>query len=102
MPAYRLATPAKRDLVEVLEYLLENVGGRLALSVESRLRSAFQMLARHPGAGHKRADLTSKPALFLTVGQYVIVYRIDSGLVLIVAVLHGSRDVKAILEQRPF
>ena len=102
MPGYRLATPAKRDLVEVLEYLLEYADGRIALDTEAEFRSAFRTLAAYPGLGHTRPDITSKPALFATVGRYVVVYRSEADRVVVFAILHGSRDVKSILEGRIF
>jgi plasmid stabilization system protein ParE len=102
MLRYRLATPAKRDLVKILEYLVQNAGGRVALDVESRLRKTFQLVAARPGVGHTRTDLTSKPALFLAEGRYLVVYRVDPAEVLIVAILDGARDVRFILGRRRF
>jgi len=102
MPGYRLATPANRDLVEILEYVLEHFGGRFALDTEARFRSTFRVLAAFPRLGHKRPDLTPKRALFTTVGHYVVAYRVEAGEVVVFAVLHGARDVKSILAQRPF
>ena len=102
MHGYRLATPAQRDLVEILDYLLEHAGGRVALEMESRLRAAFQTIAKHPGVGHRRHDLTSKLALFLSVSRYMLVYRIEDEFVVVFAILDGSRDVKSILNDRPF
>ena len=102
MPSYRLATPAQRDLIQILDYLLENAGGRVALDIEGKLRSAFRMLANHPGLGHKRPDLTSKAALFASVSRYLIVYRIEQRDVVVFAILDGSRDVKSVLSGRSF
>jgi plasmid stabilization system protein ParE len=102
MPAYRLATPAKRDLVEILEYLLENAGGRIALKIESRLRSAFRTLAAFPAVGHMRPEITDKEAFFSTVGNYVLVYRKEQAAVIIFAILHGSRDIESILKEHVF
>jgi len=102
MAGYRVSTPAKRDIVEILEYLVENAGGRIALDTEARIRSAFRTLAAFPALGRPRPEMTSKPALFFTVGIYVIVYRLESNTVVVFAILHGSRDIKAILQERPF
>lgn len=101
MPRYKLATPAKLDLVEVLEYLLEQAGGRVALKIERDLRLAFRTIAANPGLGHKRQDITPKPLLFSTAGSYVICYRVEADVVVFVAILHGSRDIGSILVDRP-
>ena len=59
----------------------------------SRLFEAFESIARTPCIGHKREDLTSLPVRFWPVGAYLIIYRAKPGLVEIVAVTQGSRDV---------
>jgi len=53
---------------------------------------AFEALARTPGMGHKREDLTDYPVLFWPVGSYLIIYRAEQRPVEIVAVTQGSRD----------
>ncbi len=60
---------------------------------------AFETLADVPGKGHKRPDLTPRDVLFFSVYQYMIVYR-RAELLEVVAVLHGKRDVKRLLESR--
>jgi plasmid stabilization system protein ParE len=39
--------------------------------------------------------------LFITEGDYVIVYRTEPGVIVIIALLHGSRDIESALQQRP-
>ncbi len=58
------------------------------------------MLARNPGVGHKRLDLTSFPVRFWPVGAYMIVYRSKGSRVEIVAVTQGARDIPTFLQQR--
>jgi plasmid stabilization system protein ParE len=38
------------------------------------IRTALNLLASQPGAGHVREDLTSRPVKFLPVYSYLIVY----------------------------
>ena len=57
-----------------------------------KLFNAFEALARTPGMGHKREDLTDYPVLFWPVGSYLIIYRAEQRPVEIVAVTQGSRD----------
>jgi plasmid stabilization system protein ParE len=50
--------------------------------------------------GHRRDDLTRFPVLFWPVGAYLIVYRVQEGLIEIVAVTQGSRDIPSFIRQR--
>jgi len=43
--------------------------------VESELFETFEALARTPGQGHKRTDLTAEAVLFFPVYSYLVVYR---------------------------
>jgi len=59
---------------------------------------AFSLLAQFPRNGHKRTDVqTSEPVLFWPVGSYVIVYMPDPKPIVIVRVVHGARDLDALL-----
>jgi len=68
--------------------------------VESVIRSKLAYLADFPGAGHWRRDLTSAEVRFFPVYSYLIVYRPDTKPLEIVTILHGSRDVAAVLSER--
>jgi plasmid stabilization system protein ParE len=59
-------------------------------------------LAQWPYSGHSRPDLTPKKVLFWPADSYLIVYRAGEmgSPIQIVAVLHGARDVPAILDDR--
>jgi len=64
--------------------------------------SAFEHLAQWQRSGHSRPDLASKQELFWPADSYLIVYRVrEAGTpIQIVAVLHGARDVPAIVDDR--
>lgn len=68
----------------------------------AKLFDAFETIARMPGIGHKREDLTQYAVLFWPVGAYLIIYRVEqqSRRVEIVAVTQGSRDIPAFLRRR--
>jgi plasmid stabilization system protein ParE len=51
---YRLTTPAKRDLAGILNYLVREAGGKIAVRTEAELRAGFQAIAMNPGLGHLR------------------------------------------------
>ena len=94
---YRLTPEARADLHAIWEFIARDdfdTAGRLV----QRMEEAFRLLAEFPRKGHKRTDVrTSEPVLFWPVGSYVVVYRPEPGPVVIVRVLHGARDLDALL-----
>jgi antitoxin ParD1/3/4/toxin ParE1/3/4 len=97
--AYVLSREADFDLDEIWEYIaLDNIDA--ADRWVGKLFDAFELLARSPGIGHKREDLTAYPVLFWPVGAYRIIYRIQSGPIEIVAVTQGARDIPSFLRRR--
>jgi toxin ParE1/3/4 len=70
-----------------------NTADRLVDSITDR----FYLLATHPNIGRAR-DEDLRPRLrSFPVGEYVIIYRVEEGDVLILHVLRGSRDIEALL-----
>ena len=57
-------------------------------------------LAKMPGMGHKREDLTAFQVRFWPVGAYLIIYRAERQPIEIVAVTQGARDIPAFLHRR--
>ena len=99
MKEYVLSTGAELDLDEIFEYIAQdNVAA--ADRWIGRLFDAFDKLARNPGMGHKLNGLTTYPVLFWPVGAYLIIYRVQSELIEIVAVTQGARDIPSFLCQR--
>ncbi len=60
----------------------------------------FGALARMPGLGHRRKDLTRRPVLFFPLYSYLIVYQPEVDPIRIMAVVHGRRNVKRVLKER--
>lgn len=99
MGHFRLSNAADRDLEEICEYIAaENL--EAADRWIARFHEVFRWLSRYPGAGHKRKDAGTRPVLFWVEGRYEIIYRVLSGFIEIDAVLHGSRDIPAVLRER--
>jgi antitoxin ParD1/3/4 len=96
---YVLDFGAERDLDEIWEYIAAD-SLDAADRFLNRLFGACEALARTPGMGHKREDLTQHPVLFWPVGEYLIIYRAAPLPVRIVAVVRGSRDVPVFLHGR--
>jgi len=70
------------------------IANRLVESITER----FVLLGTHPSAGRRRDDLRPGIRSF-PVGNYLLLYRIEDEDVLIQRVLHGSRDLRALLRE---
>lgn len=100
MSAYVIGSEAVLDLEDIWDYIatdsMDAADGWIA-----KLFDAFDTIARMPGIGHKREDLTDYAVLFWTVGAYLIIYRVNPRQVVeIVAVTQGARDIPAFLRRR--
>ncbi len=99
MSGYVLGVGAHLDLDEIWEFIAaDNVDA--ADRWIGVLFDAFDALSGSPGIGHRRDDLTSHPVLFWPVGAYLVIYRVGSECVEIVAVIQGSRDIPTLLGRR--
>jgi len=99
MTRYVLSPDAERDLDHIWDFIAED-SIDMADRWIGKLFDAFESLARNPGLGRKREDLTAYPVLFWPVGAYLIVYRASRRPIEIVAVTQGSRDIPAFLRSR--
>ena len=99
MKAYRLSDEAQKDLRDIKKYLESAFGREKTLELLRGVTDAFAFIAKNPGAGHVRQDLTSLPRRFWVVHPYLIIYSIGKGYIGIARVLHGSRDVASILHR---
>jgi antitoxin ParD1/3/4/toxin ParE1/3/4 len=101
MNRYVLTAEAPKDLKQIRDYVLQEGGCRAARYVVTSIVNAFRGIARTPGQGHHRDDLTPRPELrFWSVFSYLIVYRVDEKPLTIVAIIHGKRQVERLLENR--
>ena len=96
MKRFRLSPEAANDIEEIWRFIAGN-NIDAAQRVRLELLNACRKLARNPGLGHQRRDLTSRSVRFWPVYSYVIIYREDSKPLEIVRVVHGARDVGALL-----
>jgi len=99
VPRFVLSPEAREDLRQLRDYLGGEGGRQLARYVLQTIEAAFRLLAAHPEAGHNRRDLTPLPVKFWSVFSYLIVYDPTARPLAIVRVLHGHRDVGAILRR---
>jgi toxin ParE1/3/4 len=97
---YVLAPEAAHDLIQIWRYIQKNTSLDMADRIESLIREKIVYLAERPHAGHWRRDLTDQPVKFFPIYSYLIVYRPETKPLQVVAILHGRRDVEAILKNR--
>jgi toxin ParE1/3/4 len=96
---FDLTPEAIADLREIWRFIShDNVDA--ADRVLEDLYRTFGRLATTPGMGHKREDLTRRDVRFWPIYSYLVIYRPSSRPLLVVAVLHGNRDVERLLQGR--
>lgn len=104
MSRYQFTPQAVDDLFEIWSYIARD-SAQAANRVEAAVHSACAFLAEGPFRGRTREDITRLPLRFWTVQafpNYIIVYDPQSNPLQIIRILHGSRDVLAILgESKP-
>lgn len=102
MNAYLLTPIAKADIFEIWIYIARHSEDS-ADRVERAIHDACAFIAEAPTRGHSRPDLTSRSLRFWTLTRYPnysIVYRPETVPVQIIAVIHGKRNIRRILERR--
>jgi len=90
-----LTRRARRDLIEIGDYLERVAGRRTALRWVLRLETRALGLAEGPFAGAEDTDLGGRRRV--VVRPYLIVYRVASPDVVRVArIVHGARDLPSL------
>jgi plasmid stabilization system protein ParE len=100
---FQLTPQASEDL-DVIWWTIAEHSQDAAGRVEMEILASCRLLARFPRMGTKRRDITMMPVRFWTVTKfpnYVIVYRPEPIPLQVVAILHGKRDLKEVLQERP-
>jgi len=98
---YRLSQEAQDDLTEIKLHLTNEAGARVARYVLDEIRQKLRFLARAPGAGHLRQDLTDQPVRFWPVFFYLVVYDPAVSPLGVARILHGSQDLEALFKVSP-
>jgi plasmid stabilization system protein ParE len=94
-----LSSDAEQDLSEIWDYIAKDSYDAADRWIE-RLFREFERVARSPGIGHTRRDVTAMNVLFWSADSYVVVYRVVARQVQIVGVTEGSRDIPRFLSTR--
>jgi plasmid stabilization system protein ParE len=96
-------TPLATEDLDAIWWTIAAGNQDAAERVEMEILAACRRLAKHPRMGTKRQDITMLPVRFWTITKfpnYVIVYRPETIPIQVLAVLHGKRDLKHVLERR--
>src|SRR6267378_3293521 len=96
MKRFILTPRARQDVSEIWDYIADD-NIEAADRVLAALESAMIKLAKNPGIGHWREELSDKRHRFFLVYSYLIVYRHETKPLQIIRVLHAARDVQSIL-----
>jgi toxin ParE1/3/4 len=99
MAEFRLSPDAEADIDTIWLHIARESGSiDIATRVVDRIHDRFWLLATYPYMGRRRDDLRPGLRSFVT-DQYLVVYRIDEDeSVIILRVLHGSRDPGVLFE----
>ena len=92
---FQLTPQATEDLDAIWWFIAED-NRNAADRVELEIITTCRRLAKRPGMGVQRRDITPLPVRFWAIpkfSNYVIVYRPETIPLQVIAVLHGSRDL---------
>jgi toxin ParE1/3/4 len=96
---YRISRKADADIERICEHIAED-NPDAADRLDEQIHRAIQLLAKFPGLGHTRPDVTDKRYLFRAVGNYLIAYRMEHKELVVVRVVHGSRDFRKLFRPK--
>ena len=95
---YQLTDRADADLFEISLYLARQGSIETAERFIDAVHEQFRRLADYPSMGRAREELA--PGLrSIPEGKYVIFYRSLQEDILIIRVLHGSRDARRVFKE---
>ena len=89
---------ARRDIRSLLRYSLETCGAKSRDEYARALDEATLHLVDYPEMGYARPDLFTG-ARALTVEHHIVYYRVESGTIRIVRVLHEKSDAKRMFKR---
>ena len=94
----RLSPHVPSDLEEIADYIAQD-SPRQAVRLLRELQARMKEIAKQPSLYRLRPEL-GKDARLAVLGQYVILFRVRSSAARIERVVHGSRDLLRILEDK--
>jgi toxin ParE1/3/4 len=92
MPRLTITAHARADLQEIHSQIAKDKP-EAARRFVARLAAKARKLAETPGMGRSRSDDLRADLFSFPVGQYILFYRKQHGGIILVRILHGSRDL---------
>jgi len=90
-----LSARAQKDFQAIQRYTLKRYGEGQVLKYAGMIKAAFANITENPLLyGHTRFDIPPHYKSY-RVGAHDIVYRIEIGVIFVVAILHGRMDFSA-------
>jgi toxin ParE1/3/4 len=94
---FKISLDADIDLEDIYDYTFDNFGEKQAIKYLLELETLFSLLVENPLIGKVRSEI--KVGLFsFPKDSHIIFYRIMTGNIRIVRVLHGSKDLPKLFE----
>ncbi|MEK6746954.1 MAG: type II toxin-antitoxin system RelE/ParE family toxin [Pseudomonadota bacterium] len=87
-----ISLPAKDDLRDIAQYTITNYGEKQMDIYLQTLYDAMLLLTENPNIGHSREDLLENYQI-LNVENHVLVFTIQESSIIIVRIIHQSRDI---------
>lgn len=94
---FRFHAEAVKDLNAIYDTIVEHGLHAAARMIETLYR-ACRFLGENPEGGRRRPDLHPDLQSF-SVGEYMLLYRVDGNDVEVVFVAYGRRDLAALVER---
>ena len=95
MARLTITAHARSDLKEIHNHIAKDNPEAAKRFIE-RLRAKARQLAETPGIGRSRGEDLRPDLLSFPVGHYVLFYREQPDGIVLVRVIHGSRDLPAL------
>jgi len=96
MKPFVLTPRAEQDVSDIWDYIADD-NIEAADRVLDALENAMVKLAKNPGIGHWREELTDKRHRFFLIYSYLIIYRPETKPLQVIRVLHAARDIQSVL-----
>ncbi len=91
LEGYRLSRLADNDLIDIITYTKQKFGSNQTKKYLLEINSVVESLINNPYLGKRRLDILPDIYTF-PVGAHLIFYKLDDKQLLIVRILHESRD----------
>lgn len=88
---------AELDFAELVDQTRRQFGEAQTLALTHKLIAGVERIAHRPMLGHSRPDIGHPNVRFWTVRPFLIVYQTGVVPLRILRILHGARDVGALL-----